>query len=147
MGRLTVSKVAERVGTSPDTLRYYERIGLLPAPERTASGYRLYDEAAVDRVVFIKQAQRFGLHLDQIGELLQIRERGLCPCGHTRTLLEQRVAHLEAEMAAMGRLRDAIRDMLDDVPPGVPDEWQCSTRLLQIRPARSASSPTEGGDT
>ena len=145
MSRLTVSKLAERVGTSPDTLRYYERIGLLPAPDRSASGYRLYDEGAAERVAFIKQAQRFGLQLDQIGELLEIKERGLCPCGHTRALLERRVAHLEAEMTAMAQLRDDIRHMLDDVPPGAPKEWQCTSRLLQIAPARTLT-PQEGGD-
>ena len=60
---LTVSKLADQVGMTPDALRYYERTGLLPKPERTASGYRLYDEETADRLRFIKGAQRLGLKL------------------------------------------------------------------------------------
>ena len=63
MSQLTVSKLAEEAGTSPDTVRYYERIGLLPETERSASGYRLYGDEAVERLRFIKRAQRFGLRL------------------------------------------------------------------------------------
>lgn len=118
MSQLTVSKLAERVGTSADTVRYYERIGLLPEPDRSPSGYRMYGDDAVDRLQFIKYAQRFGLRLEEISELLAIRERGLCPCGHTRLLLERRLAQLDEDMAAMARLRHDIGQMLDGLPPG-----------------------------
>lgn len=84
MSQLTVSRVAEQVGVSPDTLRYYEKIGLMPETERSASGYRLYGDGAVERLGFIKRAQRFGLRLEAIGQLLDIRQRGLCACGRTR---------------------------------------------------------------
>ena len=117
MSRLTVSKLADRAGTSTDTVRYYERIGLLPEPARSASGYRMYGADAVERVQFIKYAQRFGLRLEEIGELLEIRERGLCPCGHTRRLLERRLAELDDDMAAMARLRHDIGQMLEGLPP------------------------------
>ena len=122
MSSLTVSKLADRVGTSTDTVRYYERIGLLPEPDRTASGYRVYDDDAVERVRFIKHAQRFGLRLEEIGELLDIREKGLCPCGHTRTLLERRLAQLDDDMAAMSRLRGDIAGMLDGLPVRGPGD-------------------------
>ena len=119
MSQLTVSRLADRAGTSADTVRYYERIGLLPEPDRTPSGYRVYDAAAVERVRFIKDGQRFGLRLDEIGELLEIRERGLCPCGHTRTLLERRLTQLDEDMAAMAGLRRDIARMLEELPaPG-----------------------------
>ena len=118
MSQLTVSKLADRVGTSADTVRYYERIGLLPEPDRSASGYRLYDDDAVARVQFVKYAQRFGLRLDEIAELLEIKEQGLCPCGHTRRLLERRLAQLDDDMAAMARLRRDIGQMLEELPRG-----------------------------
>jgi len=121
MSTLTVSKLADRAGTSSDTVRYYERIGLLPEPDRSASGYRMYGDDAVERVQFIKYAQRFGLRLEEIGELLQIRERGLCPCGHTRRLLERRLAELDDDMAAMARLRHDIAQMLEGLPPSGTD--------------------------
>jgi MerR family transcriptional regulator, copper efflux regulator len=113
MDRLKVSELAGEVGISSDALRYYERIGLL-SPERTASGYRMYDSAAADRVRFIKRAQRFGLRLADIAGLVAIQERGLCPCGGTRQLLEARMAELDDEMAALERLRQEIGAMLDD---------------------------------
>ncbi len=133
VSQLTVSKLASQVGTSSDTLRYYERIGLLPPPARSASGYRLYGDDAVERVRFIKRAQRFGLRLEEIGELLSIRERGMCPCGSTRRMLEARVAELTEEMAALGRLRDDIQRMIDDHMPDADQEsWQCGSSLIQL---------------
>jgi len=135
MSQLTVSKLAEQVGTSADTVRYYERIGLLPVTERSPSGYRLYGDEAVERLRFIKRAQRFGLRLDAIAELLDVRRRGLCPCGHTRTLLENRVAELDEEMTSLARLRADIALMIDELPPAPPPsgDWGCGSDLLQIR--------------
>ena len=131
MSQLTVSKLAEEAGTSSDTVRYYERIGLLPETERSASGYRLYGDEAVERLRFIKRAQRFGLRLEAIAELLDVRGRGLCPCGHTRKLLEDRVAELDEEMASLARLRDDIARMVEELPARA-GEWQCATDLIQI---------------
>jgi DNA-binding transcriptional MerR regulator len=133
VSQLTVSKLAGEVGTSSDTLRYYERIGLLPEPSRSPAGYRLYGAEAVERVRFIKRAQRFGLRLEEIGELLAIRERGLCPCGRTRRMLEEKVSGLTVEMAALQRLRDDIQEMLDERLPAAEEEgWRCSSALIQL---------------
>ncbi|MDQ3896660.1 MAG: heavy metal-responsive transcriptional regulator [Actinomycetota bacterium] len=131
MSQLTVSKLAEEAGTSADTVRYYERIGLLPETDRSPSGYRLYGDEAVERLRFIKRAQRFGLRLEAIAELLDVRGRGLCPCGHTRKLLEDRVAELDEEMASLARLRHDIAEMLQELPARA-GEWQCATDLIQI---------------
>ncbi len=67
---------------------------------------------------FIKYAQRFGLRLEEIGELLEIQQRGLCPCGHTRRLLERRLSELDDDMAAMARLRRDIADARGAARPG-----------------------------
>jgi len=139
MSLLTVSKLAEQVGTSADTVRYYERIGLLPETERSPSGYRLYGEEAVEHLRFIKHAQRFGLRLEAIGELMEIRRRGLCPCGHTRRMLEERVGELDEELSSLARLRDDISRMIDDLQAPASADWQCSSDLIQIRPG--AESP------
>lgn len=147
MAQLTVSKLAGQVGTSADTVRYYERIGLLPQPERTPSGYRVYDGEAADRLAFIKRSQLLGLSLDEIRELLSIKERGMCPCGHTRTLLERRLAALDEEMDAMRRLRDDIALLLGDFDPTDGEGWQCGSELLQIKPAKARALRRKGGDT
>jgi DNA-binding transcriptional MerR regulator len=135
MSQLTVSKLAEQVGTSADTVRYYERIGLLPETERSPSGYRLYGDEAVERLRFIKRAQRFGLKLEAIAELLDVRERGLCPCGHTRRMLEERVAELDEEMSSLARLRADIATMIGELPEPAGGDWRCSSDLMQIRPS------------
>ena len=132
-----MGKLAERIGASPDTLRYYERIGLLPVADRSAAGYRLFDDEAVDRLQFIRGAQRLGLRLEEIGQLLAIRERGLCPCGHTRQLLEERLAQLDAELAELERLREEIRRMVQEPP--IEGAHTCST-LVQL-----GARPTKGG--
>ena len=136
MSQLTVSQLAGEVGTSADTLRYYERIGLLPEPDRSPAGYRLYDDSAAERVRFIKNAQRFGLRLEEIGELLDIQERGLCPCGRTRRLLEEKVAELDEEMAVLTKLRAEISQMIVELPTQEADDWQCAGDLIQIGRAR-----------
>ena len=141
MSQLTVSKLAEGAGISADSVRYYERIGLLPEPDRSPSGYRLYDHDALERVRFIKRAQRFGLRLEEIGELLDIRERGLCPCGHTRDLLVRRVAQLDEEIASLGRLREDVQQMLDELPEGDGPAWRCASELLQIGANPTTSRP------
>lgn len=75
-----MAELAATVGASPDTIRYYERAGLLPAPARTSGGYRTYEVGAVDRIRFIQGAQRLGLRLREIAGLLAVRDTGECAC-------------------------------------------------------------------
>jgi DNA-binding transcriptional MerR regulator len=91
MAALTISQLAGEVGVSTDTLRYYEKVGLLAPSGRTASGYRFYADGAVERLRLIKGAQRSGLRLHEVLELLEIKDRGGCPCGHTQEMLRRRI--------------------------------------------------------
>ena len=119
---LTVSALAGQLGLSADTVRYYERVGLLPAPARSAAGYRLYDQTAVGRLRLIKGAQRAGLRLREIGELLQVADQGLCPCGHTETLLRERLAEVRAELDRLRALETQLSGLLQRQPtPGCPE--------------------------
>ena len=86
-GPLTVGQLAARAGVRADTIRYYERSGLLPEPNRTDGDHRRYGAADLDRMLFIRGAQRLGLRLAEIRELLVVRETGRCPCGPAETLL------------------------------------------------------------
>ena len=118
---LTVSALAGQVGLSPDSVRYYERVGLLPEPARSAAGYRLYDQAAVGRLRLIKGAQRAGLRLREIGELLQVADKGQCPCGHTETLLRQRLAEVKLELDRLRALEADLTRLLERQPdPACP---------------------------
>lgn len=134
MSTLTVSQLAKRAGVTPDTLRYYERIGILPAPERSPGGYRLYRPEDAERVAFVKRAQRFGLKLEAIGELLRVRDEGQCPCGHTRELLAGRLAELDEELAALTALRTEIEAMVERMPERSSSEWSCAGNLVQLSP-------------
>jgi len=132
---LKVSDLAGRVGLTPATLRYYERRGLLPQPERSSSGYRLYNEELADRLRFIKGAQRFGLRLEEIKELLEIQDRGTCPCGHTRALLSVRVEEVDEEMRRLERLRADLLTMIDraDCDSPVSMSWPCAVEFIEGR--------------
>ncbi|MFI7115724.1 MerR family DNA-binding protein [Amycolatopsis sp. NPDC049868] len=109
---LTMSQVTSRAGVRPDTVRYYERIGLLPAPARTTGAHRRYDEDVIDRLRFIRGTQRLGLSLTEIGDLLSVRDTGVCPCEPAETMLERHLAEIEAEMARLGELRAELTSML-----------------------------------
>lgn len=131
---LTVSHIAHQAGLSSDAVRYYERIGLLPPAARSNAGYRLYDQAAVARLWFIKGAQRVGLRLREIRELLEIIDRGQCPCGHTEALLKGRLADVDAELARLGALRTEMARLLDEHSQvgrvdGTADGWWCVSQF------------------
>jgi DNA-binding transcriptional MerR regulator len=116
------------VGVGSDTIRYYEKIGLLLPPQRTPAGYRTYDPAIVDRLQFIQGAQRLGLTLLDIKNLLAIRDTGECPCEPAETLLRRRLADLDAELARLTALRDQMVAMVEalpatDCPPPSPGHW------------------------
>ncbi len=93
MASLLIGDVAERTGLSAPTIRYYESIGLLAQPARSATGYRRYTESTVEELHFIRKAQGLGFSLDEIGEILQLSRSGQKPCSHVLTLAHQ---HLEA---------------------------------------------------
>lgn len=98
-----IGELAERVGVSTPTLRYYEEIGLLKSSERSPAGYRLYDEGAEGRLHFIARAKRLGLSLDEIGDLVGIWDGGNCSA--TRAHLRHLVAHKIAE------IRDQVEEL------------------------------------
>ncbi|MBW3619519.1 MAG: heavy metal-responsive transcriptional regulator [Actinobacteria bacterium] len=123
---MLIGELAEATGVTAKTLRYYEQQGLLPAPDRTAGGYRDYDPAIVQRVAFIRQAQAAGLTLRQIGEVLAVRDDGRAPCQHVAEVVDERLGDVEARLRKLRRTRDQLRrlrsrlDELDpaDCPPG-----------------------------
>lgn len=119
---MTISQLAGRAATRPDTIRYYERIGLLPPPARTSGDHRRYDTTALDRLLFIKGAQRLGLELAEIADLLAVRDTGTCPCEPAETFLRRHVADIDAEMARLSALRDDLTSILEHIPgPDCPD--------------------------
>lgn len=105
---MRIGELAERLGLNTKTIRYYESIGLLPEPERTPSGYRTYEEVDAERLVFIKAAQRLGLALDEIREVLALRDRGEAPCGYVRGLIRNEIADIDRRLDELQDLRKEL---------------------------------------
>jgi DNA-binding transcriptional MerR regulator len=117
-----VTDLAEAAGVSADTVRYYEKAGLLPAPPRTAAGYRSYGAEAVERLGFIQGAQRLGLKLAEIRDLLAVRDTGTCPCPPAEAMPRSRITEIDAEITRLTALRASLTAMADALPsPDCPD--------------------------
>lgn len=102
---LKIGDVAARSGVTVDTLRYYERVGLLTKAARTRSGYRLYEERVVDRLAFIKRAQSFGFTLDEINQMLQLETAEPETCSHILEMIERKLEDLNRQYEEIKRLR------------------------------------------
>ena len=125
---LRVGELAGAVGITADAVRYYERSGLLPPPERSAGGYRLYRHGAIDRLQFIQGCQRLGLRLSDIADLLAVRDTGQCPCESAGSLLRRRITDLDRELERLTALRADLTAMAsrlpgDDCPDPLPGTW------------------------
>lgn len=133
---MRVAELAAAAGVAPDTVRYYERTGLLAPPPRTSGGYRAFPESAVDGLRFIQGCQRLGLRLKDIGELLTLRDTGECPCEPAEALLRRRIAEIDAETARLAALRTDLVQMVDSVTDNGP--------CLDPEPGNWCPPPTEG---
>jgi MerR family transcriptional regulator, mercuric resistance operon regulatory protein len=102
------SDVAARAQVNPQTLRYYERIGLLPEPPRTAGGYRDYPEQAVGVLRFVRRAKELGFQLSEIEELLGFEDGDERSCAAARAVADRRIDDLEQRILDLSRMRDAL---------------------------------------
>jgi MerR family transcriptional regulator, copper efflux regulator len=105
---LTIGQAAQAAGVTRKAVRVYEAKGLLAAADRTIAGYRLYDERDVELLTFIRRARTLGLHLDDIREVLAVRNGGIPPCASVSDLVDKRIAELDATVAALLALRDTL---------------------------------------
>ncbi len=101
-------------GVSTDTLRHYERRGVLPAPQRSANGYRQYSAGSLDRVRLIRRALAIGFTIDELAIILKERDRGHAPCRKVRALAEAKLGEIETRLREMESVRDDLRAVLRD---------------------------------
>lgn len=112
-------------GVSPDTIRHYERVGILPAPPRSISGYRMYSRGSVERVRLTQRALRIGFSLTELAEILGVRDQGGVPCRRVLDMAEKKLRSLERQIQELRRAERYIRQLvrswqsqLARTPPG-----------------------------
>ncbi len=108
---MKIGQLADQVGVSPKTVRYYESIGLLAEPDRTASGYRDYDERALARLRFVRDAQATGLSLAEIASVLELKAAGKGSCAHTTALLQRHLAELDEQIERLQAARTELAEL------------------------------------
>lgn len=126
MAGMQVGELAKKLDLNPQTIRYYERVRLLPEPDRTSAGYRLYGEDGERRLRFIRNARNVGLTLGEIKEVLAFRERGEAPCryvaeaiAHRAGEIERKIEELRTFKRDLDRLYDKAREQAHRQPePG-----------------------------
>lgn len=140
--KMTVSQLAARADVSADTVRYYERCGLLAPLMRSAAGYRLYDEDAVLRLSMIVGARQLGFSIAVLRELSGMLDRGICPCGHTESAIASMLADLEERIRRLVGLRAELASLKDKVtaescPSQDVASWPCEHELAnRVKAAR-----------
>jgi MerR family copper efflux transcriptional regulator len=110
---MRIGELADRAGISTKAIRYYEQVGILAPPARTASGYRSYDEAALGCLGFVRAAQAVGLTLGEIRQVIAFRDDGQAPCAHVTELLRRHATDLEVRIAELQRLRGELQQLAE----------------------------------
>ena len=125
---LRIGVVARAAGVSVDTVRHYERIGVLRPAPRSGGGYRLYSQDAIDRVRLVRSAVQFGFSLTELATFLRARDRGAAPCRAVRAAAQQIMDRVETQIAELLETRAWMRTTLH--------EWD--QRLAHTRPGTAA---------
>lgn len=133
---LLIGELSRRVKLPAQTIRYYERLGLLSPPKRTASHYRIYSAAEEERLDFIQKAKRFGLSLDEIKRLIDLRQQdGVPPCADLKAMLKQHLAELDQHIQDMLSLRQKLAHRYKHIEAALsdssdlPDETICNGKI------------------
>lgn len=108
---LKIGQLAKRLELNPRTIRFYEDAGILPAPVRTRGGFRLYGEPDIERLRFVKAAQRLGLSLGEIKEVMAFRDRGQAPCRYVAGVIEARLAEINERMRDLRALKAELTEL------------------------------------
>ncbi|WP_363351473.1 helix-turn-helix domain-containing protein [Methylocystis echinoides] len=122
MKSLTIGQLAAAAGVNLETVRYYERIKLMPPPARTASGYRAYEQAHIRRLAFIRRARELGFSIEQIRALLALAEPSRASCADVRDIARTHLDEVRAELADLARLERILAETIsrcsgDPAPP------------------------------
>lgn len=118
---MRIGELAAQSGLTTKTIRFYEQAGLLPAPPRTAGGYRDYPPHTVTRLSFVRDAQAAGLTLAEIRSILALRDSGQAPCAQVGMLIEEHLAEITRRMAELRQARTVLRELARRAAVTSPD--------------------------
>ena len=110
---MRVGELSRHAGVNVETVRFYERKGLLPAPQRQPSGYRVYDDTGLKRLRFIKRAQELGFTLREIHELLELRVQQGSTCGDIKARASRHLRDVEEKLRSLREVRKALQQLID----------------------------------
>jgi len=129
---LKAGELAERAGVGVQTLHYYERLGLMPKPDRSAANYRLYPLDALRRVQFIKKAQALGFTLEEIKDILGLREQGRAPCRCVADVARKHLGELDARIAALQEFRRSLAAVVPKWEKETASQRKCAGEFCDL---------------
>ena len=141
---LRIGELSQKVDLPTQTIRYYERMRLLPKPRRALNGYRHYDHADVQRLRFIRSARALNFSLDDIHEILELRDRGTAPCRVAMDLMSNQISAIDRRIRELGHLRAELR-RLHGLGRRMPEDVRmkaCVCHLIETSADESAGSRT-----
>lgn len=127
---IQIGHIAQRSGLTVDTIRFYEKQGLIAKPRRSAGGFRLYTESDLDRLNFVVRAQSLGFSLHEIGDLLVLRDSGPDACTHVRSLLTERLRDVDAKIEDLRRLERQLKQARKQCDNAAAAECSATCPLL-----------------
>ncbi|HEY9770269.1 MAG TPA: MerR family DNA-binding protein [Coleofasciculaceae cyanobacterium] len=126
-----IGELSHKMRISTQTIRYYERLGLLNEPERNTAHYRIYSEEAEQRLQFIQKAKHFGLSLEEIKSLIEIRAKGVAPCANLKAMVEKHLNDLEQRIQEMLAFRQELSERYEQIETIIPDSSAVATEICQ----------------
>lgn len=133
MSQLTIGNLAKATGTKVETVRFYEKMGLLPPPARTRSNYRIYEPMHLGRLSFIRRARELGFPLDQVRELLGLADQADRSCAEVDVIARQHLDEVERKIADLAAMRDELTEVLGRCQRGTIAECRIIETLAPTR--------------
>lgn len=136
---MRIGQLADEIGVTTKTIRFYEESGILPEPKRAENGYRVYHQPSVERLRFIRDAQSAGLTLNEIATILDLRDRGERSCHHTIEMLDGHLVEVDRQIEELRRTRERLVEITDRAKDLDPSDCTDPNRCQTIAPAESRS--------
>lgn len=127
----TIGELSQQTDVSRETIRYYERIELLPPPQRSTNGYRQYSKEDVERLQFIRLSRTLDFSIDEIREILALRERQEAPCQYVMDVMDARIDEIESRIQDLEKLKSEIQ-YLHKVGHKLPEDVQMKTCVCHL---------------